>query len=56
MQRKEARALIDVFPRQALHAKNLGLIHPIHGEVVEFEVPLASDLHELSVALRRVDV
>ena len=53
---QEARALIDAFPRQALHAKTLGLIHPIHGQQVEFEVPLASDLHELSVALRRVDV
>ena len=53
---QEARALIDAFPRQALHAKTLGLIHPMHGQHVEFEVPLAPDLHELSVALRRVDV
>ena len=53
---QEARALIDAFPRQALHARILGLIHPTHGEYVEFEVPLASDLQELSVALRRVDV
>lgn len=52
----EARALIDGFPRQALHAKKLGLIHPRSGEDVEFEVPLASDLDELLTSLRRADV
>jgi len=53
---QEARALIDGFPRQALHAKKLGLIHPRSGGDVEFEVPMASDLDELVTSLRQVDV
>jgi 23S rRNA pseudouridine1911/1915/1917 synthase len=53
---QEARALIDGFPRQALHAKKLGLIHPRSGEDVEFEVPLAPDLDELLRSLRQADV
>lgn len=53
---QEARTLIDGFPRQALHAKKLGLIHPTSGDDVEFEVPLASDLDELLTSLRQVDV
>lgn len=53
---REARALIDGFPRQALHARKLGLIHPTSGENVEFDVPLASDLCELLTFLRLVDV
>ena len=53
---REARALIDGFPRHALHARKLGLIHPASGENVEFDVPLASDLCELLTFLRQVDV
>lgn len=53
---QETRVLIDGFPRQALHAKKLGLIHPSRGDLVEFEVPLAPDLNELLTSLRQVDV
>ena len=53
---REVHALIDGFPRQALHARKLGLIHPIRGEPIEFEVPIASDLNDLLIALRSVDV
>ena len=53
---EEARIFIDRFPRQALHAGKLGLIHPGSGEAVEFEVPLAPDLDELLMSLRQVDV
>ena len=52
----EARTLVDGFPRQALHARRLGLIHPTQCEPIEFEVPLPSDLDGLLVALRRVNV
>ena len=52
----EARTLVDGFPRQALHARRLGLIHPTQGKPIEFEVPLPSDLDGLLVALRRVNV
>lgn len=33
----------NLLPRQALHAKNLGFIHPISKERVEFEMPLPKD-------------
>lgn len=32
-----------IIPRQALHAKSLGFIHPITREVLHFEVPLPED-------------
>ena len=53
---REVRALIDGFPRQALHARRLGLIHPTRDEPVEFEAPIASDLIDLLIALKDVDV
>ena len=53
---QEVRALIDGFPRQALHARKLGLIHPTRNELVEFEVPMAADLKDLLIALRDADV
>jgi 23S rRNA pseudouridine1911/1915/1917 synthase len=51
--------LIDMlrgFPRQALHARALGLIHPRTEEYMEWEVPLASDMIELLDCLRQFDV
>ncbi len=53
---QEARTSIDAFPRQALHARKLGLMHPVSGDAIEFEVPVASDLNELLGVLRQVDV
>jgi 23S rRNA pseudouridine1911/1915/1917 synthase len=35
------------FPRQALHAVRLGLVHPRTDEALDFEVPLAADLAAL---------
>lgn len=35
--------LADVFPRQALQARRLGLVHPATGEQCEWVVPLAAD-------------
>tara|TARA_B100001093_G_scaffold477003_1_gene503880 strand:+ start:1021 stop:2001 length:981 start_codon:yes stop_codon:yes gene_type:complete len=52
----DARSLIDGFPRQALHAMTLGVIHPTCGKWVEFEAPLPSDLSNLLNDLRRIDV
>ncbi len=34
-------------PRQMLHAKTLGFIHPVTGEAMEFEAPLPTDMKEL---------
>ncbi|MQA18872.1 RluA family pseudouridine synthase [Rugamonas sp. FT103W] len=39
--------LADYFPRQALQARRLGLVHPATGEQCEWTVPLADDFAEL---------
>jgi len=39
--------LAPVFPRQALQARRLGLVHPATGEACEWIVPLADDFAEL---------
>ncbi|WP_202424178.1 RluA family pseudouridine synthase [Duganella lactea] len=39
--------LADYFPRQALQARRLGLVHPATGEQCEWRVPLATDFAEL---------
>lgn len=39
--------LAPVFPRQALQACRLGLIHPTSGKDCEWQVPLAADFSEL---------
>jgi 23S rRNA pseudouridine1911/1915/1917 synthase len=39
--------LAPVFPRQALQARRLGLVHPATGEDCEWIVPLADDFAEL---------
>jgi 23S rRNA pseudouridine1911/1915/1917 synthase len=39
--------LARFFPRQALQARRLGLIHPETGEAMEWSVPVASDFAEL---------
>jgi 23S rRNA pseudouridine1911/1915/1917 synthase len=40
------------FPRQALHAERLGLIHPVTQEFMQWEVPLPADFASLLDALR----
>lgn len=37
----------SVCPRQALHAKTLGFIHPVTGEELMFEAPLPDDMNTL---------
>jgi 23S rRNA pseudouridine1911/1915/1917 synthase len=46
-----AAALIANFPRQALHARRLGFIHPADGRQMTFDSALPSDLHELFTKL-----
>lgn len=41
------------FPRQALHAIGLGLIHPVRDEPVSWQVPMAADLAELCRRLKQ---
>ena len=43
------------FPRQALHAQSLGLIHPESGETMQFECPIAKDIIDLLEVLKRED-
>lgn len=43
----ELRQLLAGFPRQALHAKVLTLVHPRTGEIMEWEVELPDDFVEL---------
>jgi len=40
------------FPRQALHAATLGFIHPVSGEMLQFEAPLPDDMGKLLAVLR----
>jgi 23S rRNA pseudouridine1911/1915/1917 synthase len=39
--------LINRFPRQALHAKTLGFVHPRTGQKMSFSSELPEDLSEL---------
>ncbi|MGX9354786.1 RluA family pseudouridine synthase [Roseobacteraceae bacterium S113] len=48
-----AQAAIAGFPRQALHAANLGFAHPLSGEQMDFEAPLPGDIAELLALLER---
>ena len=43
---------VATFPRQALHARRLGLIHPVTGEAMSWESPLAEDFAALLDTLR----
>lgn len=41
------REALQAFPRQALHAKELGFRHPATDELMQFVVPMAADMAEL---------
>lgn len=43
------------FPRQALHARRLGLEHPRSGETLEFHCEIPADMQELLAVLRVED-
>ena len=45
--------MLQHFPRQALHARRLGLVHPASGEDMSFESPLPEDFRELLAVLER---
>lgn len=40
------------FRRQALHARRLGLVHPVSGEALHWEAPLPADMQALVAALK----
>jgi len=43
---------VPQFPRQALHARRLGLVHPVTGAEMSWESPLPADMVELLAVLR----
>jgi 23S rRNA pseudouridine1911/1915/1917 synthase len=47
----ELAALLQAFPRQALHAAHLGLTHPQTGRQLEWDSPLPADMQRLLAAL-----
>lgn len=47
------RNLFEILPRQALHARTLGFIHPVSGEKMRFDSELPDDLQEVLDKLRR---
>ena len=49
----ELAAALQSFPRQALHAIRLGLIHPATGSEMLWEAPMAPDLEALLELFRR---
>ncbi|HEX6591178.1 MAG TPA: 23S rRNA pseudouridine(1911/1915/1917) synthase RluD [Moraxellaceae bacterium] len=42
---------VQSFPRQALHARRLGLLHPASGNTLSWESPLPADMQELLAVL-----
>ncbi len=51
-QRGEVQQLLEVMPRQALHARTLGFTHPGTGRVVRFASPLPADMQRMLDILR----
>jgi 23S rRNA pseudouridine1911/1915/1917 synthase len=49
---KTGDARLDAFPRQALHAWRLALMHTASGAEMAWEAPLPADFAELLVELR----
>jgi len=47
------RAVAEEFPRQALHAADLRLVHPESGQSMSFRAPLPTDMEEITEFLRR---
>jgi 23S rRNA pseudouridine1911/1915/1917 synthase len=50
--RRVADPRLTGFARQALHAFKLGLVHPASGLEMQWEMPMATDMAELLIALR----
>jgi 23S rRNA pseudouridine1911/1915/1917 synthase len=51
----EFKEALKAFPRQALHAKKLTLIHPVDEEEVSWEVDLPDDMRALLDLVGRAD-
>lgn len=51
-ERRGAEELLELIPRQALHAEVLGLVHPVAGRYMEFRADLPEDMMALRETLR----
>ena len=51
---RRSRSVAVSFVRQALHARRLGLLHPVSGDVMHWEAPVPEDLTMLIETLRHV--
>jgi 23S rRNA pseudouridine1911/1915/1917 synthase len=51
-QKAEVQRLLKLMPRQALHAKTIGFIHPVTGEHMEFDSKLPGDMTGILNLLR----
>ena len=47
--------VLQAFPRQALHATQLGLIHPLSGEAMSWEAPMPDDMQALIASLGKAE-
>lgn len=52
----ELKVVLKEFPRQALHAKKLSLIHPSSDELIEWEVDLPEDMIKLLDEIRSDEI
>jgi 23S rRNA pseudouridine1911/1915/1917 synthase len=50
----QLRELLNSFPRQALHATSLGLVHPVSGEAMEWHAPLPQDMAQLLQQIKAI--
>jgi 23S rRNA pseudouridine1911/1915/1917 synthase len=50
----QLRELLNSFPRQALHATRLALVHPVSGEMMEWHSPLPQDMQQLLQQIRKI--
>ncbi len=51
-QKQEVQQLLKMIPRQALHARTIGFVHPVSREELKFESRLPSDMENVLQALR----
>lgn len=50
----ELRTLLNSFPRQALHATRLAVIHPVTNELMEWHVDMPQDMQDLLARIAEV--
>jgi len=51
--RSRMENLLEMMPRQALHAKKLGFVHPVTGQTISFDSELPEDFQNLLLHLRK---